>query len=250
MQLVYLSQNDGWSRCEIEMKIVSVIQARMSSRRLPGKILRMVRGRSMLTYLTERLRHCRQLDGIVLATSREESDDPVVAFAETTGLPCYRGSLDDVASRLLGAADEAGAQALVRISGDSPLIDSTLVDRLVSVFRESDRPDLVTNVARRTFPKGQSIEVVSVEALRTRVLDGMSPTEKEHVTESFYKHPDGGRIISIEHTELLGDMQLSVDTAEDMSRLEALLDLLDEPYWRHGLAEIVAAQRRLDGGRA
>ena len=84
------------------------------------------------------------------------------------------------------------------ISGDSPLIDSTLVDRLVSVFRESDRPDLVTNVARRTFPKGQSIEVVSVEALRTRVLDGMSPTEKEHVTESFYKHPDGGRIISIE----------------------------------------------------
>ncbi|WP_310451399.1 cytidylyltransferase domain-containing protein [Sulfuritalea sp.] len=232
------------------MKVVSVIQARMSSRRLPGKILQIVRGRPMLSYLVERLRHCRQLDGIVLATSNEESDDPVVAFAETTGLPCYRGPLDDVAARLLGAAEEAGAQGLVRISGDSPLIDSALVDRLVSVFRQSDRPDLVTNVAKRTFPKGQSIEVISVGALRTRVANGMTATEKEHVTECFYKHSDGARIVNVEHTEPLGDMQLSVDSAEDMSRFETLLDILGEPYWRHGLAEVVAAQKRLDGGRA
>lgn len=233
---------------ESRMRIVSVIQARMSSQRLPGKILRTVRDKPMLAYLVDRLRSCRELDGIILATSDNASDDPVADFASTEFLSCFRGPLDDVAARLLGAADEAGAQALVRISGDSPLIDGGLVDRLVLVFRESDCPDLVTNVAKRTFPKGQSVEIISVEALRARISNGMTTSEKEHVTECFYNHSDGARIINIEHTEPLGDMQLSVDTAEDMSRFEALLELLGEPTWRHGLAEIVAAQRRLDGG--
>jgi spore coat polysaccharide biosynthesis protein SpsF len=231
------------------MKIVSVIQARISSRRLPGKVLQIVRGKPMLAYLVERLRRCRQLDGIVLATSNEESDDPVVAFAEALDLPCYRGPLDDVAARLLGAAESANAQALVRISGDSPLIDSALVDRLVLVFREFDRPDLVTNVAKRTFPKGQSVEVISMDALRSRIFNGMTATEKEHVTENFYKHAYGARIVNVEHTEPLGDMQLSVDSVEDMLCFEALLDILGAPYWRHGLTEVVAAKRLLDGGR-
>lgn len=234
----------------IEMKIVSVIQARISSRRLPGKVLQIVREKPMLAYVVERLRRCRQLDGVVLATSNEVSDDPIAAFAETIDLPCYRGPLNDVAARLLGAADTANAQALVRICGDSPLIDSALVDRLVLVFRESDRPDIVSNVAKRTFPKGQSVEVISMDALRSRVLNGMTPTEREHVTENFYKHANGARIVNVEHTEPLGDMQLSVDSAEDMLCFEALLDILGAPYWRHGLADVVAAKRFLDGGGA
>lgn len=231
------------------MKIISVIQARFSSKRLPGKVLQIVREKPMLAYLVERLRRCRQLDGIVLATSNEESDDPIVVFAEAMALPCYRGPLDDVAARLLGAAETADAQAIVRISGDSPLIDSALVDRLVLIFREYDRPDLVTNVAKRTFPKGQSVEVICVDALRSRIFKGMTAIEKEHVTENFYKNASGARIVNVEHTEPLGDMQLSVDSAEDMLCFEALLDILGTPYWSHGLSEVVAAKRLLNKGR-
>lgn len=232
------------------MKVVAVIQARMSSKRFPGKVLHIVRGRPLLAYLVERLRHCHQLDDIIVATSTEASDDPVAEYVVNMGIHCYRGSLDDVAKRLLMASEALKANALVRISGDSPLIDSSLIDRLVAVFREADNSEVVTNVATRTFPKGQSVEVVSVSALRHRIDAGMTAAQKEHVTTCFYEQPEGVKLINIEHCQPLGDLQLSVDTEEDMAQFEDLLEVLGEPYWRHSLDRIIEASRLLQARRS
>ena len=127
-------------RVNIVIRVVCVIQARMSSQRLPGKVLHPVLGRPMLAYLVERLRKCEALDGLILATSSDSSDDPLVNFAKSILLKCHRGPLDDVGLRMLQAAEYLGADAIVRISGDSPMLDSALVDRLVSLFRKNPAP--------------------------------------------------------------------------------------------------------------
>mgnify|MGYP001454945949 CR=1 FL=1 len=150
-------------------RIIAVIQARMSSSRLPGKVLRIVRGKPLLDYLIDRLECCSQLDGIILATSDQVSDDPLFEFAKSKSLRCHRGSLDDVALRVLTAADEMHADAAVRVCGDSPLLDHNQVDKFISIFRREDQMDLVTNVQHRTFPKGQSIEILNFVSFK--ILD-------------------------------------------------------------------------------
>lgn len=228
------------------MKIVAVIQARMSSQRLPGKVLRNVYGRPMLSYLIDRLKSCTEIEGIVLATSNDLSDDCLYQFATEIGLPCFRGALDDVASRLLNAADELGAQAFVRVNGDSPLLDGALVDEFATIFKLNQNIDLVTNVAKRTFPKGQSVEIISCDSLRKQISAGMTAHEMEHVTQGYYSRPDAYNIINIEYKEQLGSVQLSVDTQEDFERFERILGTLSEPYWQHGIDAIVSASRRLN----
>jgi len=231
-------------------RIFAVVQARMSSNRLPGKVLKLVRGKPMLSYLLDRLKQCHELDGVVVATSDQVSDDAVAAFAEGVDVGCYRGSLNDVAARIVAAADMVGAESLVRVSGDSPLLDSALVDRLVAVFRKDDQVDLVTNVQKRTFPKGQSVEVVALASLRRIHESRLSDSEREHATSHFYLYPDRFRIINVEHDAMLGSLQLSIDTPTDMDRFEALLGVLGEPAHSHGLNAVVAAARRLEVARA
>lgn len=203
----------------------------------------------MLSYLLDRLKQCGELDGVILATSDQAADDPIADFAEKAGIGCYRGSLEDVAGRLVAAADMVAAEALVRVSGDSPLLDSALVDRLVAMFRKKDSVDLVTNVQKRTFPKGQSVEVLALESLRRVHRSELSRSEREHVTSHFYRHPDRFRIVNVEHEAPLGSLQLSIDTASDLDRFEALLGVLGEPVQEHGLGAVVAAALRLEAVR-
>src|SRR5437879_4810509 len=118
------------------MRVIGVIQARFSSRRLPGKILVKLHDRPCVYSVIEALRNAARLDGIVLSTSTDPSDTVTEAFVAACGVPCYRGSLDDVAVRLLRTAEEYGADAIVRISGDSPLMDPLLVDHAVGLFRQ------------------------------------------------------------------------------------------------------------------
>jgi spore coat polysaccharide biosynthesis protein SpsF len=213
--------------------VIATIQARFTSQRLPGKVLRPLRGRPLLAHLLDSLQHCRTLDGIILATSRDDADDPVAAFATAAGVACYRGPLHDVATRMLQAAGVADADAIVRISGDSPLLDPALVDHAVDVFR-AQPVDLVSNVVRRTFPRGQSVEVISTRAL-ARAIPGMATAdEREHVTTHFYRRPACYLIRSFEAEHPRPDVQLSVDEPADLARCEAILALLDRPHWQAG----------------
>lgn len=220
--------------------IVAVLQVRMSSRRLPGKALRAIRGRALLGHVVDRVRRCRAIDGLRIATSTDPDDDAIAEFARTEAVELYRGALDDVAGRLLNAAVAAQADALVRISADSPLIDPAIVDRAAELYRRQ-RPELVSNVMRRTFPKGQSVEVVAVPALK-RAVDAMTtPAEREHVTPWFYANPTRVRIVDFESANPRPQMQLSVDTLEDLQRVEAILARLGEPAAGHGLDAVIAA---------
>lgn len=202
----------------------------------------------MLRYLVDRLERCRELEGVILATSTEQSDDAIDAFAKHERLGCFRGSIENVAERMLAAATTIGCDAFVRISGDSPLIDQTLVDRAVNVFREKG-PDLVTNVQERTFPKGQSVEVIDVGAMAMACADMQSDDEREHVTPYFYANPARFKIAAFTSPRNYGSVRVSVDTSEDLARFERILDHLGEPHWTHGLESVVAAARVVNGRR-
>lgn len=207
----------------------------MNSERLPGKVLREVCGRPLLAYLVERLAGCRDAPTIV-ATSTSEHDDAVAAFCAAAGVLCHRGPEDDVASRCAEAAERFGLTAFGRVSGDSPLLDPVLVDRAVTLFRR-DEYDLVTNVRPRTFPPGQSVEVVRVDAFLA-ALPSLEAQQREHVTQHLYDAGLGLRIANFAADRDYGDLRLAVDTEEDLERIEALVAAMERPHWEYGLDEI------------
>lgn len=225
--------------------VVGVIPVRMSSRRLPGKALRTVRGIPVISHVVERLRRARQLDGLWIATSREADDDVIADWANANKVSVYRGGIDDVAGRILATARRAGADAVVRISGDSPLIDPAIVDAAVAIYRR-ERPDIVTNVFPRTFPKGQSVEVIATHAIARAHPRMSEAADREHVTTWFYADTSRARIESLSWPRPCPDMQLSVDTAEDLARVEAILMRLGGDGSSYALDVVVAAAQAIE----
>ncbi len=221
------------------MALVAVVQARFSSERLPGKVLREVAGKPVLAYLLERLACCRSLSRTVVATSTEASDDGVARFCEQYGVAVYRGALHDVLGRFVGVAAELDETALVRVSGDSPLLDPAIVDRAVELFGSGDA-DLVTNVHPRSFPKGESVEVIAASALRLAAQESDDQLDREHVTRFFYRWPERWRIRNFKREPSAADIQLSVDTAEDFDALVRLVAAMKRPQAEYGLDEILA----------
>lgn len=198
----------------------------MTSVRLPGKPLRDLGGRDLLGRVLDRVYAAQTVSSVVVATSTHESDDSVVAFCAEEAVHCFRGSLDDVASRLLGAADEGRTSGFIRISGDSPVIDPQLIDHAVGVFGEH-QPDLVTNVFPRTFPAGQSVEVLATESLRRLWKQqcglGNAADLHEHVTMGFYNSPDSWNIVNFASDMPGPHPSLAVDTPEDLAHIERLV---------------------------
>jgi spore coat polysaccharide biosynthesis protein SpsF len=223
--------------------MLAIVQARLSSTRLPGKVLMNLCGRSLLGRVVDRLSKARTVDRIVVATSSGSSDQGIVDFCEREGIRCHRGPLDDVAERFRQAAEFEAAEAFVRVSGDSPLIDSALVDLAVKYYGQAEC-DLVTNVLVRSFPKGQSVEVV-----RAATFNGFrglltEVQQKEHVTKVFYENPGAYRIVSFTSGMNAGAVNLSIDTPEDFARLEKLIGAVndDAAGWR----ELLASYRSLN----
>jgi spore coat polysaccharide biosynthesis protein SpsF (cytidylyltransferase family) len=207
------------------MRIVGIIQARSSSVRCPGKMLRPLHGRPMIDWVMDAARRAAAagaLNAVAVATSDDASDDALAAHVAALGVPVHRGPLDDVARRMLEAAIVLKCDAFVRINGDSPLLDSGLIKRAVELYRNNGH-DLVTNVAVRSFPKGQSVEVISRAAMQKAVAQMASADEREHVTQYFYRNSDRFRIKSFRADEPMPHLQMSVDTSEDFARCEAVI---------------------------
>jgi len=216
-----------------------VIQARYSSARLPGKILRELAGKPLLAWTLQRLRLCPLCSEVVVATSLHASDDLTEDFCKRAGVRCFRGSLENVAKRLFEVASMFKANGFVRISGDSPMIDPRLVDQAINRFT-LEGCDLVTNVQRRTFPKGQSVEVLNVDKFGRVVETLHDPHDREHVTSFYYKNPEMFRISNFESGADLGDLQLSIDTEEDFSIMKQLMARVDPNVatWQELAAEL------------
>lgn len=214
-----------------------IIQARCNSRRLPGKVLMEVAGRPLIQYLVERLRHCRRVDRLIVATSDQESDDSLAGWCDQAGLALVRGPLDDVAGRFLLAARQYRLDNFVRINADSPLLDPEIVDRAIALFGENSQ-DLVTNTLIRSFPKGQSVEVIRTSLLAAAHA-AMGVEEREHVTQYFYCHAESFGIRNFDHVPNLASLQHSVDTPEDFAAFAALIASMTRPHWEYGLEDLL-----------
>jgi spore coat polysaccharide biosynthesis protein SpsF len=220
------------------MKIGIIIQGRMSSQRLPEKVLQNLAGKPLLDYLFERLKQSRTLTPIILATSTEPSDNALAEFAKTRGVDCYRGPLQNVASRLRGACDQYGLDAFVRLEANSPLLDPTLIDRAVKLFEQTGA-DIVTNMHERTFPHGQSIEVINLSALKRALPRMTSPDHFETVTAYFYEHAHEFIIHNFQAHGNFTDVPLAVNTMADLSALESVIEHMKRPHWEYGWLDLL-----------
>ncbi len=175
------------------MKVVASIEARMGSSRLPGKVLREIRGVPALTRQLRRLKRCRELDDIILATTTLPADDALEAWAKKEGVRCFRGSSEDVLGRVCGAQLAAGSDIIVEVTGDAVLADPDIIDMGVRVYKNNDF-DVVSNVWKPGFPQGMDVQVFSRKLLQ-KVADTVSdPAVREHVSLYFYENPDRYRI--------------------------------------------------------
>ncbi|MBI3475467.1 MAG: aminotransferase class III-fold pyridoxal phosphate-dependent enzyme [Acidobacteria bacterium] len=161
--------------------IVAIVQARMGSQRFPGKTLVDLQGRPMLARVVDRVRQSRMVDRVVIATSRGSADDPIAEFCREEEVACFRGSEDDVLDRFYEAAKENGADVVVRITADCPLIDAGVIDRVIECFQRGDC-DYASNALRYTYPDGLDTEVFSMAALKQAWREASKQSEREHVT--------------------------------------------------------------------
>jgi spore coat polysaccharide biosynthesis protein SpsF len=204
------------------MKTVAIIQARIGSSRLPGKVLMPLGGTSVLGCVVDRLRVSRRLDDVIVATSELSADDAVVSEARRLNVAVARGSADDVLARFFHAALEARADVVVRITSDCPLIDGAVVDEVIDAHAHGRCCDYASNTITRTYPRGLDTEVFSVRALERAHGEASLPYQREHVTPYFYQNPQTFRLCS--YVDPSGAdrsaLRWTLDTAADYAFLE------------------------------
>ena len=208
------------------MKIVAIIQARMSSTRLPGKVLKDICGKPMLWHIHNRLRHAKLVDQVVIATSNRKSDVPIVRFAEENEIPCYAGSELDLLDRWNKAIKKFKADAVVRVTGDCPLADPTIVDKVVKYYLEKGPFDFVSNSRpKATYPDGLDVEIYAAKALEKAWKEIRDPFLREWGSANFFEHPEKYSLANLENNEDLSHMRWTVDYQDD-------LDFVREIYRR------------------
>ena len=202
------------------MKIVAIIQARMRSTRLPGKVLLDIAGQPMLVHVFERTRLAKTINQVVVATTDDPSDDAIEALCQERGYPYYRGSLYDVLDRYYQAACLFAADVIVRITADCPLIDPEVIDKTVLGFLGNGIYDFAANRLPppwgRTYPIGLDTEVCSFAALELAWREAWQPHQREHVMPFFYDQPERFRILHVNHSRDYGRLRWTVDTPEDL----------------------------------
>lgn len=226
------------------MKTVAIIQARMGSTRLPGKVLADVGGRPMLARVVERTARARSIDQVVVATSTLSTDDPIAEWCADNAWACHRGSEADVLDRYYGAACAHNADAIVRITSDCPLIDPGVLDDCIAHYRDGQPAlDYVANfLPDRTFPRGLDCEVVSFAALARTWREDDRPEWREHVTEYILHHSERFRLGGWMTDPNRSHERWTVDTPEDLELIRRIYAAFDDDVfgWREVLAVLDA----------
>jgi len=224
-------------------KVVAIIQARMGSTRLPGKVLSDLHGRTMLARVVRRVGRARNIQQVLVAATEGQVDEPIVAECRSLGVPCFRGSEDDVLDRYHAAAAASGADVVVRITSDCPLIDPDVTDQVVAAFLHSDA-HYASNTLQRTWPQGLDTEAFHAAALNVAWREARQPYERAHVTPCFYQHPERFRLLSVTGPEDHSQGRWTVDTAEDLDFARTVYERLDRDdafSWRYVL-ELLARE--------
>ena len=220
--------------------VVAFVQARMSSRRLPGKVLAPIMGEPMLMWVVSRACQARTVAETWVLTSEDESDDPIEKLCEERGIRCFRGSLDDVLDRFVQAARVACPEIIVRLTGDCPLVDPMVIDRTVEALTSDSKVVYAATrmAGQRTFPVGIDVEVFRREALERAAEVALDAYQREHVTPWFYDGSQADPVVQVQAERNLGGHRWTVDTTEDLAFIRALLPKL--PSGPAGYAEIAA----------
>jgi spore coat polysaccharide biosynthesis protein SpsF len=222
------------------MKTAAIIEARMASTRLPGKILLPVLGKPLLELLVERLQWAHRLDQIIVATTDKPSDDVLEDFALRLGIGLFRGSEDDVLDRVLRAAEQYKVKIIVEVTGDCPLIDPLIVDRVVEAY-QNNRVDYVSNVLKRTYPRGLDVQVFSTALLKKVAGLTRDPVDHEHVSLYIYSHPESFTLMNVDSglAEKYREVRLTVDTKEDFNLIREIFERLYGKNPKFGLSEVL-----------
>jgi len=209
------------------MKKLIIVQARMTSTRLPGKVMEIVCDKPILEHLINRLKTIRSADQIVIATTVNETDNQIVSLCKKLDTLYYRGSEEDVLGRYYEAAVEYGGDVIIRITSDCPVIDPDVVSYLIDFYmRNLKKYDYVTNTLKRTYPRGMDAEIVSFKALKEAHFNAYDPLDREHVTPFIRNRPTQYRLHNIKYSSDLSRYRLTVDTSEDMELIRRIFESL------------------------
>lgn len=226
-------------------KIIATIEARMTSTRLPGKVLMSAVGKPMLELMVERLRRVARLDGIIIATTVNAADDPIVALAGRLGIGIHRGSEEDVMGRVLGAARAFDADVIVETTGDCPLIDPETVSRCIGAYLDSG-VDYLSNVLERSYPIGMDTQVFAADILADAESRTNAPDDREHVSLFIYNHPELYSLKNVSAPPDLAEpaLPLTLDYPEDYALISEIYEILYPTRPAFDLADIMALLRR------
>lgn len=215
------------------MRINAVIQARVGSTRLPGKVMEDLGGRPILDWVVRAARSATQIDQVIVATSTLAADDSVAELAESLQVAVVRGSEGDVLSRFVTALDAHPADAIVRLTADCPLLDPNLIDAVAGAWAAVPIVDYVSTVLVRCLPRGLDVELVTARALRAVDRTAVGH-DRVHVTSGVYADPAAFRLLGLCVTPPANDLRVTLDTQEDLVLLRALVAELPDapPSWR------------------
>lgn len=209
--------------------IIAIIQARMSSTRLPAKVLLPIGGKPVLEYVIARTRQAVSINNVVIATTKNAEDNAIVDFCKNNSTDFYRGDLHNVLDRYFQAAKLYKADVIIRVTSDCPLVDGMLIDRGLQLFR-SEGFEYVSNTVTRTFPRGFDFEIFTFDALKTAHTRATDEAEKEHVTPYIWRnHPQDFKIAQVTQQKDASKYRITIDTPEDFE----VLRLLIEKYGAH-----------------
>jgi spore coat polysaccharide biosynthesis protein SpsF len=219
-------------------RVAAVVQARMTSTRLPGKVLALIGEQPSLRLQIDRLRRARELDALAVATSADPSDDPIVDLCREMEIAVFRGPLFDVLERYRLAGETLGAEGIVRLTADCPFIDPAIVDRVVARWRAGNEDFVANCVEPRTYPVGMDTEVVSWAALRASAAEATDPLDREHVTPFVRARPERFPAARVDLEPSYGNVRLTLDTPADLALLR---DVASRVPAHAELAEILEA---------
>lgn len=219
------------------MKVVCLVQARVGSTRLPGKILKEICGKTILHHEIDRLKKCKEIDEIVIATTDKEDDDKIVNEAKKLSVKYFRGSENDVLSRFYYSAKENNADIIVRVTSDCPCIDFEILDKMLIYFKEKYKEkqvDYLSNTIKRTYPRGYDIEIFTFSALEKSYINAKKEYEREHVTPYIYDKTNNFLKLSFENKDDYSEYRVTLDTIEDFIVIKNIFENLyyKNPYFK------------------
>lgn len=209
--------------------VTVIIQARLGSSRLPGKVLTDIEGKPMLWHIIQRVKQAKKVDKVIVATTDLKEDEKVVDVAKSCGVDFFQGSEHDVLDRYYQAAKTFGATTIVRVTGDCPVVDPVLLDRVVEFFLQGGYDHVSTAYPKATFPDGLDLWVFSFSALEKAWKEARLVSEREHVTPYMWSHPELFNIATFENSKDLSHMRWTVDEEKDLRFIKEIYKRLYSP---------------------